>query len=47
MKDSHFTKLDKCTTDHFINPIVIAAKKDDSIKLAIARQTPQCSNLEK
>ena len=35
VRDGHITKLDKCTTDHFINPIVITAKKDRSIKLAM------------
>ena len=29
------TKLDKCTSDCFIAPIVITVKKDDSIKLAL------------
>ena len=29
------TKLDKCTRDSFIAPIVITVKKDDSIKLAL------------
>ena len=35
VRDGHIKKLDKCTTDHFINPIVIIAKKDGAIKLAI------------
>ena len=35
IKDGHITKLDKCTTNHFINPIVITSKKDGSIKLAM------------
>ena len=35
VRDGHVTKLDKCTTDYFINPIVTTAKKDGSIKLAI------------
>ena len=35
VRDGHDTKLEKCTTDHFINPIVITAKKDGSIKLAM------------
>ena len=34
-RDGHITKLDKCTTDHFNNPIVLTAKKDGSIKLAM------------
>ena len=35
MKNDHITKLDKCTSDFFIAPIVITAKKDGSIKLAM------------
>ena len=35
IKDKHNEKLDKCTTDHFIVPIVLTAKKDGSIKLAL------------
>ena len=35
VRDGHITKLEKCTTDHFINPIVITTKKDGSIKLAM------------
>ena len=31
----HITKLDKCTSDCFIAPIVITVKKDHSIKLAV------------
>ena len=38
--DGHITKLDKCTTDHFNNPIVITAKKDGSIKLAMDAKPP-------
>ena len=34
-KDGHIEKLDKCTTDHFIAPIVLTTKKDSSIKLAL------------
>ena len=33
--NGHITKLDKCTTDHFVNPIMITAKKNGSIKLAM------------
>ena len=48
VKDGHVTKLDKSTTDHFINPIMITAKKNGSIKLAMdAKPLNQCSNLEK
>ena len=35
MEQGHFEKLDKCTTDCFIAPIVLTAKKDGSIKLAL------------
>ena len=35
MTEGHITKLDKCTSDCFIAPIVITVKKDDSIKLAM------------
>ena len=48
VKDGHVTKLDKSTTDHFINPIMITAKRNGSIKLAMdAKPLNQCSNLEK
>ena len=33
-KDKNIEKLEKCTTDHFIAPIVLTAKKDRSKKLA-------------
>ena len=35
ISEDHITKLDKCTSDCFIAPIVITVKKDDSIKLAL------------
>ena len=35
LSKGHITKLDKCTSDCFIAPIVITVKKDDSIKLAL------------
>ena len=35
IKDKHIEKLNKCTTYHFIAPIVLTAKKDGSIKLAL------------
>ena len=35
VKNGHIEKLDKCTADHFIAPIVLTAKKDGSIKLAL------------
>ena len=33
--EGHIQKLDKCTSDCFIAPIVITVKKDDTIKLAL------------
>ena len=35
MAQNHIQKLDSCTDDFFIAPIVITAKKDGSIKLAL------------
>ena len=35
VEQGHIVKLDKCTTDFFIAPIVLTAKKDGSIKLAL------------
>ena len=35
MKEGHMVKLNKCTSDHFNEPVVITAKKDGSIKLAM------------
>ena len=35
LSEGHITKLDKCTSDCFIAPIVVTVKKDDSIKLAL------------
>ena len=35
MASNHIEKLKKCTNDFFIAPIVITAKKDGSIKLAL------------
>ena len=35
LSEGHIRKLDKCTSDCFIAPIVITVKKDDSIKLAL------------
>ena len=35
LKEGHIEKLDKCTSDCFIAPIVITVKKDNSIKLAL------------
>ena len=35
LSEGHITKLDKCTSDCFLAPIVIKVKKDDSIKLAL------------
>ena len=33
--DGHVVKLDKCTEDCFISPIVITVKRDDTLKLAL------------
>ena len=35
LAEGHIQKLDKCTSDCFIAPIVITVKKDNSIKLAL------------
>ena len=35
LKEGHIKRLDKCSSDCFIAPIVITVKKDDSIKLAL------------
>ena len=35
LSEGHIKKLDKCTSDCFIAPIVITVKKDYSIKLAL------------
>ena len=35
VRQGHIEKLDKCTTDYFIAPIVLTVKKDGSIKLAL------------
>ena len=35
LSEGHITNLDKCTSDCFIAPIVITAKKDDSVKLEL------------
>ena len=35
VKQGHIEKLDTCMTDFFIAPIVLTAKKDGSIKLAL------------
>ena len=35
VEQGHIEKLDKSTTDFFIAPIVLTAKKDGSIKLAL------------
>ena len=35
MEQGHVEKLDKCTTDFFMAPIVLTAKKDGSTKLAL------------
>ena len=35
IKEGHIVKLNKCTSDSFVAPVVITAKKDGSIKLAM------------
>ena len=35
IREGHVVKLNKCTSEHFISPIVITAKKDGSVKLAM------------
>ena len=35
IKEGHIVKLNKCTSDHFVAPVVITIKKYGSIKLAI------------
>ena len=38
IQDKKQSKLDKCTSDCFIAPLVITVKKDDSIKLVLDAQ---------
>ena len=35
IQEGHIVKLIKCTSEHFISPIVIIKKNDDTIKLAM------------
>ena len=35
IKEGHIVKLDKCTIDQFVSPVVITAKKDGIVKLAL------------
>ena len=35
IKDKHIEKLEKCTTDHFFATIILTAKEDGTIKLAL------------
>ena len=35
IQEGHVVKLNKCTSEHFISPIVFTAKKDSSVKLAM------------
>ena len=35
IEEGHIVKLNKCTSEHFISPIVITAKMDSSVKLAL------------
>ena len=38
IQEGHNVQLNKCTSDHFISPIVITAKRDGSVKLAMVAQ---------
>ena len=35
IKEGHIVKLEKCTSDHFVTPVVITAKKDSTVKLGM------------
>ena len=35
IKEGHIVKLNKCTIDHLVAPVVITAKKDGTVKLAM------------
>ena len=35
IKEGHIVKFDKCTSDQFVAPVVITAKKDGTVKLAM------------
>ena len=35
IKEGHIVKLDKCTSNHFVAPVDITAKKDGTVKLAM------------
>ena len=35
IQGGHIVKLNKCTSEHFISPIVITAKKDGSVRMAM------------
>ena len=35
IREGHIVKLDKCTSDHFVAPVVITAKNDGTVKLAM------------
>ena len=35
IKEGHITKLQECSENYFVSPIVITVKKDGSIKLAL------------
>ena len=40
LRDGHIEKLSRCSEDCFISPIVITAKRDGSIKLALNSKLP-------
>ena len=46
IQEGHVVKLNKCTSEHFISPIVITAKKDGSVKLAMNAK-PMNDQIEK
>ena len=46
IRQDHIVKLDKCTSDHFVAPVVITAKKDGTVKLAMGAK-PMNSQLYK
>ena len=46
LSEGHIEKLDKCTSDCFIAPIVITVKKYDSIKLALDAKPTLKTNIK-
>ena len=35
IREGHIVNLDKCTSDQFVAPVVVTAKKDGTVKLAM------------